>query len=140
MQADLDLVELYEDELSVEVEVRVDGLLKDLEVVEDVLDEFALMVGHVPGELALEQAVVGLDEIEQSSDQDDLVLPVLLGHPILLLDLKHLVNGPVLLPDLRQDMPHALLVVVDSPLHLLHVEVTVSDILKQCARFVVDLM
>lgn len=53
MQADLDFVELHENELSIEMEIWVNSLLEDLKVVEYVLDKLALMFCHLPGELAL---------------------------------------------------------------------------------------
>lgn len=60
MQADLDLVELHEDELSVEVEIWVYSFFENLKVVEDVLDELMLVIYDVFGELALQQAIIRL--------------------------------------------------------------------------------
>lgn len=79
MEAYPDFVKLHEDELCVEVEIRVDCFFEYFEVVKDVLDELGGVVLDVFGELALEQAVVGLNQIEQPPDEDDFVLSVLLG-------------------------------------------------------------
>lgn len=61
VQSNLDLIKKNEDELRIHVVIRIDGLLKDIDVIQDVLDDLILVILDVFGHVALQETVVGLD-------------------------------------------------------------------------------
>lgn len=78
----------------------------------------------MPRHVALQQAIISLNQVEKSPNKNNLIFAIDLGQSaLLLLPFKDLVNCPVLHSNLGQDASHALLIVLNCLVDFLHVKI-----------------